>query len=197
MALPESVRVKISSEEAGSISITQVVSRQMPIRDLVELILGSAGKDAKRVHEVLLRGATVSGASRFRWQGWDAVPADITELLSGFPDPDPARSFDASRCVFAILRGGAGRIELAREACLRRRFLRRRSFWECLLEAMAESPLDYVDYSYRDRADLFLAPASPALLAAIRAGSSLLPYPSLAAQLLGAPVEVVELYVAR
>jgi len=54
-----------------------------------------------------------------------------------------------------------------------------------------------VDYSYRDRADLFLAPASPALLAAIRAGSSLLPYPSLAAQLLGAPVEVVELYVAR
>jgi hypothetical protein len=197
MALPESVRVKISSEEAGSISITQVVSQQMPIRDLVELILGSAGKDAKRVHEVLLRGTTVSGASRFRWQGWDAVPAGITELLGGFPDPDPARPFDASRCVFAILRGAACRIDLSREACMRRRFLRRRSFWECLLEAVAEWPLEYVDYSYRDRADLFLAPASPALLAAIRAGSSLLPYPSLAAQLLGAPVEVVELYVAR
>src|SRR5574342_259054 len=36
MALPESIRVKLSSEEAGAISITAVVVREMAARELIE-----------------------------------------------------------------------------------------------------------------------------------------------------------------
>src|SRR5450756_1325760 len=72
MALPPTVRVKLSSEAAESISITPVVVQEMPVRELVEYMLGVTGKDEARIRELLLRGSLVSGASRFRWTGWDA-----------------------------------------------------------------------------------------------------------------------------
>src|SRR5438874_1143259 len=74
MALPDKVRVKLSSEAAEGISITPVVAREMPLRELVEYMLGVTGKDEGRVRELLLRGTLVSGASRFRWAGWEADP---------------------------------------------------------------------------------------------------------------------------
>jgi len=64
MALPPIVRVKLSSEAAESISITPVVVREMPVRELVEYMLGVTGKDEARIRELLLRGSLVSGASR-------------------------------------------------------------------------------------------------------------------------------------
>src|ERR1044071_1039171 len=106
MALPERIRVKLSSEAAEGISITPVVAREMPLRELVEYLLGVTGKDEGRVRELLLRGTLVSGASRFRWAGWEADPESLRELLATFPDPDPARPFEAFRCMRANLRGG-------------------------------------------------------------------------------------------
>ena len=101
MALPQTVRVKLSSEEAGAISITPVVVQEMPVRDLVEHLLGVTGKDEARIREVLRRGTLVSGASRFRWVGLEADSESVTELLAGFPDPDPTRHFAAGRCMRA------------------------------------------------------------------------------------------------
>ena len=95
MPLPSSVRVKLSSEVAESISITPVVVRDIPVRELIEHMIGITGKDEARVHELLLRGTLVSGASRFRWAGWDADPEAIRETLASFPDPDPGRRFAA------------------------------------------------------------------------------------------------------
>ena len=71
MPLPTSVRVKLSSEVAESISITPVVVRDIPIRELIEHMIGITGKDEARLHDLLLRGTLVSGASRFRWAGWE------------------------------------------------------------------------------------------------------------------------------
>src|SRR5215470_933605 len=105
MPLPSTVRVKLSSEAAGSISLTPVVVQEIAMRDLLEHILCITGKDEGRVHELLLRGSLVSGASRFRWQGWEAEAQAVRELLATFPDPDPARGFDAARCNRALLRG--------------------------------------------------------------------------------------------
>src|SRR5258705_12367827 len=96
MPLPDSVRVKLSSEVAESISITPVVVRDIPMRELIEHMLGITGKDAPRLHELLLRGTLVSGASRFRWTGWDADRKGIAEVLATFPDPDPLRPFAAA-----------------------------------------------------------------------------------------------------
>jgi hypothetical protein len=100
MSLPDSVRVKLSSEAAESISITPVVVRDIPMRELIEHMLGITGKDVPRLHELLLRGTLVSGASRFRWSGWDADPDAIRSLLATFPDPDPLRPSPPS-IVFA------------------------------------------------------------------------------------------------
>src|SRR5689334_23873133 len=98
MSLPDRVRVKLSSEAAESISLTPVVVREMPLRELVEYMLGVTGKDADRVCELLRRGTLVSGASRFRWAGWDAEREAVVALLAGFPDPEPLRPLAAERC---------------------------------------------------------------------------------------------------
>src|SRR2546430_12807912 len=99
MPLPETVRVKLSSEAAESISITPVVVRDIPVRELIEHMLGITGKDEPRLHDLLLRGTLVSGASRFRWTGWDADREAIREVLNSFPDPDPGRRFKAELCI--------------------------------------------------------------------------------------------------
>src|SRR5437016_221087 len=112
MALPQTVRVKLSSEAADSITLTPVVVQELPLRELVEHMLGMTGKDELRIREILLRGTMVSGASRFRWAGWEADGAGLRELLATFPDADPARIFAAERCVRVVLRGGRQAIEV-------------------------------------------------------------------------------------
>ena len=93
MPLPETIRVKLSSEAADYVSLTPVVVQEIPLRDLVEHMLGVTGKDEARVRDLLLRGTLVSGASRFRWTGWEADIESVRVLLAAFPDPDPARAF--------------------------------------------------------------------------------------------------------
>src|SRR6202049_2349646 len=106
MALPQTVRVKLSSEAAEAISITPVLVQELPVRELVERMLGVTGKDQGRIRELLLRGTLVSGASRFRWQGWEPDLDSLREMLATFPNPEPDRPFAAERCLRAILRGG-------------------------------------------------------------------------------------------
>src|SRR5947208_4000354 len=123
MALPDRIHVKLSSEAAESISITPVIVREMPLRELVEYMLGVTGKDEPRIRELLLRGTLVSGASRFRWAGWEPDLDSLRELLATFPDADPERPFAAGRCVRAILRGGRQPVEIPREAVARKSLL--------------------------------------------------------------------------
>src|SRR5438552_10291377 len=139
MPLPDTIRVKLSSEAAESISITPVVVQDIPIRELVEHMLGVTGKDAPRLHELLLRGTLVSGASRFRWAGWDADREAIGLLLKTFPDPDPRRPFSPEQCVRAALRGPGRRIEIPREIGARKPLFRRASFWDTLMGVVKSS----------------------------------------------------------
>ena len=88
MSLPPTVRVKLSSEAAESISITPVVIQEMAVRELVEYMLGVTGKDEARIAELLLRGSLVSGASRFRWTGWPAA-ADDNHFVRDYPNGSP------------------------------------------------------------------------------------------------------------
>jgi len=197
MPLPETIRIKLSSEVAESISITPVVVREMPIRELIEHMLGVTGKDAPRLHELLLRGTLVSGSSRFRWSGWDADREAILELLATFPDADPQRPFTPQFCIRAALRGPGRRIEIPREIGLQKPLFRRSTFWDTLMGVAASSEARYVDYSYRERADRYSAALSLAALERLRESARLVKYSTLQQQIRQTNLESVDLFVAR
>src|SRR5271157_1422160 len=143
MALPQTIRVKLSSEAAESISLTPVVAQDFPVRELIEHMLGITGKDEARLCELLRRGTLVSGASRFRWAGWETEIEGLREVLETFPDPDPARPFAAERCVRAILRGGRQTVEIPREVGARKGLFQRASFWQLLMEVAGAGSAAY------------------------------------------------------
>jgi hypothetical protein len=197
MALPQTVRVKLSSEVAEAISITPVVLQELPVRELVEHVLGLAGKDEPRIREILLRGTLIVGASRFRWAGWDADVASLRELLATFPDADPSRPFAAAGCIRAVLRGGRHAIEIPLEAGSRRSLFQRKTFWDLLMEVVAASVPAYSGYSYRDRADRYLRAFTPAETERIRAAAAAVRYSALRDQIRSVGFARAELYVTR
>jgi hypothetical protein len=186
------VRVKISSEEAGAISITQVVSQDISLRELVEHMLPLAGKDMVRIREILRRGSLVSGASRFRWTGWEAEEAEIAELLDSFPDPDPGRAFSSGQCIHAVLRGSRRTVEIPREAARARRGA---GLWEALMEVAAEAR--YADYSYRQRADRYSVVPTRQAVERLRAAAEKVIYATLRDQVRAAEILSVEFFVER
>jgi hypothetical protein len=197
MALPQTVRVKLSSEVAEAISITPVVLQELPVRELVEHLLGIAGKDESRIREMLLRGTLVSGATRFRWAGWEADRESLRELLATFPDAEPARPFAAAACIRATLRGGRHAIEIPREAAARKSLFQRKTFWDLLMEVVGASGPAYSGYSYRDRADRYLREFTPAETECVRAAASEVRYSALREQIWSVGFAQAELYVTR
>jgi hypothetical protein len=197
MSLPDSVRVKLSSEAAEGISITAVVVRDMPLRELVEHMLGITGKNEARIRELLLRGTLVSGASRFRWPGWEADPQSVEALLATFPDPEPDRPFAPERCVRAVLRGGREPIDIPRQAVARKPWFRRSSFWDLLMQAASAAEMRYDSYSYKERADCYRGELAVPDVERLRAASGLVPYAGLRQRIGSVAFATLELYVER
>jgi hypothetical protein len=197
MALPQTVRVKISSEAAEAITLTAVVVQDLPLGELIEHMLGVAGKDEPRIREILLRGTLVAGASRFRWAGWEAGAEDLRTLLAAFPDPDPWLPFDPARCFRAALRGGRRAIEIPREAAAGKGLFRRGTFWDTLMEIAGDGGAVYSTYSYRSRADVYLRDFSAAEVGRLRAAAGALRYSTLRDQIQGVGFGMAELHASR
>jgi hypothetical protein len=199
MPLPDTLRVKLSSEAADYVSLTPVVVQEMSLRDLVEHMLGITGKDEPRIRDLLLRGTLVSGASRFRWTGFEADAESIGALLADFPDPDPERPFSAAQCTRVILRGPRQPITIPREAGARQgvlaRLLRRTSFWDLLMAIAVAGNPQYAGYSYRDRADIYHVQLAAPEVHQIRTASRLVRYTALETQIRSAQIEFTEFYV--
>ena len=201
MPLPATVRVKLSSEAAAAISLTPVVVEELAIRELVEHVLGVAGKDEPRLREILLRGTLVSGGSRFRWAGWEVDLSALREILATFPDPDPGRPFDPGLCEHVVLRGGRQAVAIPRQAASRSGALaglfRRPAFWDHLMEVAAAVAPIYSGYSYRDRVDRYVAELSVEHTARLRSASTLIRYSSLRGQVQSLGFTQAELLVRR
>ena len=197
MALPQIIRVKLSSEAAESISLTPVVVQELPVRELIEHMLGITGKDEPRIRELLKRGTLVSGASRFRWAGWEADLEGVREVLATFPDADPGRCFEAERCGRAILRGGRQVLEISREVGARKGLFQRASFWQLLMDVAGAGVATYGGYSYKDRADRYWRELTVSEAERIRAGSDAVRCSTLREQIRSVAFTQVELYATR
>jgi hypothetical protein len=197
MALPDPVRVKLSSEAAEYVSLTPVVLQEMALLELLERIVTTTGKDLERVRDILRRGSIVSGATRLRWQSVESETAELDARLRELPDDDPSRPFDAAACVTAVLTGASHPIEVQRVAAVHRRLLRRRSFWDEVLRIAGGSSLNYTGYQYRERSDRYRAPLDLTQRQALREAASLLRYSNLARQIRTSPFDAIELLVVR
>jgi len=195
--LPQTVRVKLSSEAAGFISLSPVVAQDLPLRDLIGYLLAVTGKDEARIREILLRGTMVDGASRFRWTGWDADMDELRRLLGGFPDSDPARPFLAERCNSVVLAGGRQEVTILRDPAARRRLFRRRTFWDDLMAVAGERPAAYAEYSYRHRADRYVRELSSAEAARIREAARRARFDALCGRVRPAAFTRAELFAER
>lgn len=169
--LPNVIPVRYTDEEAGFISVRPVLQMRLRPEQLLELILGVTGKNFERVEQILRGGSIGAGGFRYWWDAVDVATAELEALLATFPDADPARPFDAKRCMLVAVEGSTSvkaLAEFAAAAASRRRLFRRRSFWEALLAAAGEQTPAYHGYSYARRGDLYaleLAEEGRALLA--------------------------------
>jgi hypothetical protein len=163
---PHLIQVKFT-EDLAQFAETRPVRRQpMTLKELVGLVLTSTGKQPERIAERLAGGTCTYNIYRYWWDGFALEPGALAAVLAEFPDPEPARHFQAEACVWIQLLDSAEPVpralRLEKAEAARRRWFRHRSCWDCLLElAQSQSP-DYVDYSYYHRADLYRIGLAPA-----------------------------------
>lgn len=159
MALPATIQVKYTEEEAEYVSIRPVVQQQFRGPELVDMILQVTGKDLPRIHQILRAGTVVFHSYRYWWQGFELGVAELREILAKYPDPDFSRPFRAEDCAEVILESSGAlashSVHFRRNDARKKRFLRTRSFWDCLMDLSREAAPAYREYSYALRADLY------------------------------------------
>jgi len=159
MALPQTIAVRYTEEDAGYVTFRPVVRQTFRLDQLLDMILSVTGKDPARIHVILHSGNVVFNFYRYWWESLDATDSELAALLAQFPDPNPARPFVAKECTMALAESGTTprgpTIELPRDQMSRKSLFQRRSFWDALLAAAAAGPLQYHGYSYSHHADLY------------------------------------------
>ncbi len=170
----------------------------MTAGELLDRVVAHVGKDAARVVRVLRAGTLVSGSSRFQWEGWDVSDEDLAPALERYPDPDPARPFTPQLCTVVVLyfRQG-GPLEIERQALARRRFLRRRSFWDTILAVVPAGSVRYQEYSYREQTDRYRAVLDLETAEALRGAAGLLPFGAVVRRLQATGLTAIDLLVRR
>jgi hypothetical protein len=172
MPAPEIIPVRRTEEDAGYVTFRPVVRQNFRLNDLLGLVLGVTGKHPDRVRQILRAGSVSFHAYHYSWAGFQPDDAELAALLARFPDPDPARAFRPEACTAALVEGGSplrALFDLERATLARRRFLRRRSFWDALLALASSGPLAYDGYSYQWHADLYRLALSNERTAALAA----------------------------
>jgi hypothetical protein len=173
VALPDTILVRYTEEEAGYVSFRPVVRQTFQLNELLDMVITVTGKDPARIQTILRSGTVVFHFYRYRWDGFEITDAELIPLLAHFPDDDPSLPFRPAACVKILVRGrglpGSVLLELDRKDASHKRLLRRRSVWDLLLATAATTPPVYSGYSHAYRADLYrldLAGETPAALAA-------------------------------
>ena len=159
MALPETILVRYTEEEAGYVSFRPMVRQTFRLHELLDMVVSVTGKDPARVQQILRSGTVVFHFYRYWWQGFETSETELHPLLASFPDPDPSRVFRAEECTLALIEDSAAPsrllVEVDRAVVSRTGILRRRSFWDSLLSAAAAGSVGYQGYSYARHGDVY------------------------------------------
>jgi hypothetical protein len=181
MALPETIPVRYTEEEAGYVSFRPLVKQIFSLNELLDMVLSVTGKEPDRIRQVLRAGTIVFHYYRYWWHGFEIAELELAPLLARFPDPDPSRPFRVENCSAALMEDNAKPphilIEIERAVASRTNLFRRRSFWDALSSAAAaaEGPVVYHGYSYSRRADLYRLELSHEQRAALVAAATRAP----------------------
>ncbi|MGB0036662.1 MAG: hypothetical protein WBP79_14420 [Candidatus Acidiferrales bacterium] len=187
MPLPETIPVKYTEEEAEYVSIRPVVRQTFRGAELIDMVLGVTGKDLPRIQQILRSGTIVFHSYRYWWPGFEAGSVALAEVLAGYPDSDHSRPFRAEACTEVILEssGSPARhsLRLRRNEADKKRILRARSFWDCLMALARGKRPAYREYSYAFRGDIYFVPLSPENIAHLASDAARFAPRSLRAQL--------------
>lgn len=169
--LPDTIPVRYTEEEAEYVSLRPVVRQTFRIAELVDMVVGVAGKNLERVQTILRAGTVVFHSYRYWWQGFEADGENLRELLAPYPDSEPSRPFWFGACVAVWFQSSdtppRHSVEVRREVASRKLWFRSRSFWKCIEERGSELSPVYREYSYVLRADTYVADLHPALAEAL------------------------------
>jgi hypothetical protein len=159
MALPQQIPVRYSEEDAGYVSLRPVVKQTFRIRELTDMVVSVAGKDAARVRQIFGTGTVVYNGYRYWWEALSVELPEIELLLAAFPDDDPSRPFEPAKVTALLLESGGGTqrsvVEISREEASTKKLFSKSSPWDILSQFAASSEPRYEKYSYLRRADLF------------------------------------------
>jgi hypothetical protein len=203
--LPETIPVKFTEEDAEYISVRPVKRQTFRLRELVDMVLSVTGRDLPRVQQILRTGTVVYHFYRYKWQGFEADPAELSRLLAEFPADfpmgDPRRMFQPKECTVALLESavvGRAPVEIERAAAKKRPLFAARSFWDCLLatadneKTPGQQIPEYAGYSFARRGDLYRVALTPEQSASVSRDTARLAPRSLRAALdaLASPARV-------
>lgn len=164
MGLPETIAVKYTEEEAEYISMRPVVSQTFRAAELVDMIVRVSGKDSERVQQILRSGTIVFHSFRYWWQGFEPDMAALRAVLASYPDSISSLVFRSEDCSEIILESSGSpprySLRISREEARKRRLLRSRSFWDCLMDFTKENAPRYMEYSYALHGDTYTAALS-------------------------------------
>lgn len=148
-------RVKLVSEAAEFVSITQVMQREYTLHELVGAMLPVVGRDAERIRQLLQVGGFSNGEYKFRWEGREVGLGQIEHVLESYPRAEPQREFRPAVCVLIRFVRDVEVLALPREAAEKKGLFGGESFWDGLVK-LAGGGLRYADYSYADQADVYV-----------------------------------------
>jgi hypothetical protein len=176
VALPETIPVKYTEEEAEYLSMRPVVRQTFRARELVDMIVRVSGKDCERVQQILRSGTIVFHSFRYWWQGWEPDVAALREILASYPDADPSRPFRGENCMEIILESSGSpprhSLRVTRAEASKQRLLRSRSFWDSLIQFTKENAPRYREYSYALHGDAYSMALTAEQIARLARGAS-------------------------
>ncbi len=82
MALPETIAVRFTEEDAGYVTVRPVVKQSFRLAELADMVVSVTGKNAPRVQQIFRTGTVVYNGYRYWWDGFPSNENEITGTKS-------------------------------------------------------------------------------------------------------------------